>query len=1179
MRVQTGLPRWASRLAVIAAGLLVMPFASIEPAHAALVDPGPNYSRTVCYVGETPAACGIQDISAGSSDRSFAWNTYYSNWLSGPPPGITVWSQKSWRGTFTSVTPAGSWYLLDRINSNNTPVGYIAFTVEASRPPAGQTITFTNPGPLGMRETPLALSVTASSGLVPTLVSTTPTICSVTGLNLTTLNTGTCTVTASQPGSASYAAAADVPQSFSITKGTQSALTVSSTTALYGAGLTLGTLGGSGTGAVTYAVTTVGSANCSLASPSSISLIFTSVGTCAVTATKAGDASYNAISSTATTITISTNPARTPSFSIVTRTVGGYTTTISNYDAAFNWGATVTAGSAAINASTGMLTVSGLETGASATATVTTTRTGYTNGSAALTGTAIAAPVISSASTASGTVGSVFTTYVISGSNTPTSFNATGLPSGLNLSPATGEIIGTPTAAGTFTVTLSATNAAATGTATLTITIAKATPLITWPTPAFIVFGTALSGTQLNASATVGGVTIPGAFTYTQPVGTLLSLGSTTLGVGYVPTDSTNYNSVPSTTVSLLVTPIAARTPTFGSITTTVGGFTTPVTNYDAAFTWGVVASAGSASIDPVSGLLTVSGLVTGASASVTISTTRTGYSNGSAVASGSAIAAPSVTSGATSTGTVNSTFTGYSITATNAPTSFNATGLPSGLVIDPATGQISGTPSSAGTFIVSISVANAATTGTATLTITVAKATPVITWVPPASIVYGTAISVAQLNAAAAVGGSSVPGAFTYSTSVGTILPVGSNTLSVSFVPTDTGNFNSVPVTTVTQVVTLAPQVVVWNPVRAVLSNSSPLTFVLATSSGPGALSYSVTTGGTAHCAIALSAVPVMSFTSVGSCSVTATAAATSTHSAATAVQVFTITDPPVVSGGGGGGGGDSTPDVVVPAAGAGNSGVSALVFANTGSPGSPSAPAGDGTKPVSGIGLPPAPLGVRVVPDTTARTAKVIAKLPNRSSNAEVVSTVVEVRDKSGKLVARVVIAVKSDESEVSVTVPYSADGYSVSVYNVNSVGVSRGADTSSGLVHASTITSRTASGTPELFGAQIVTPVYFTAASATLDAADKKALNVAAARVANSTKRLFITGFARLGGGADQELAAISTARAKNVAQYLASKGIRVWIRYYGVGALKGTGQWQDRRVEIRASDLAIPRSMAR
>src|SRR5207302_6202488 len=95
---------------------------------------------------------------------------------------------------------------------------------------------------------------------------------------------------------------------------------------------------------------------------------------------------------------------------------------------------------------------------------------------------------------ATGTVGTAFS-YQITASNSPTSFNATGLPSGLTVNTSTGLISGTP-AAGTdagspYSVTISATNSGGTGTATLTITILPGDPVITSPTTA--------TGTVCNA--------------------------------------------------------------------------------------------------------------------------------------------------------------------------------------------------------------------------------------------------------------------------------------------------------------------------------------------------------------------------------------------------------------------------------------------------------------------------------------------------------------------------------------------------------------------------------------------------------------------------------------------------------------------------------------------------------
>ena len=80
------------------------------------------------------------------------------------------------------------------------------------------------------------------------------------------------------------------------------------------------------------------------------------------------------------------------------------------------------------------------------------------------------APVITSATTATAAVNASFS-YQITADNSPTGFDATGLPAGLSVDTATGSISGTPTTTGTNNVTLSASNAAGTGTAVLTLTV------------------------------------------------------------------------------------------------------------------------------------------------------------------------------------------------------------------------------------------------------------------------------------------------------------------------------------------------------------------------------------------------------------------------------------------------------------------------------------------------------------------------------------------------------------------------------------------------------------------------------------------------------------------------------------------------------------------------------------
>ncbi|HET7034120.1 MAG TPA: MBG domain-containing protein [Thermomicrobiaceae bacterium] len=98
-----------------------------------------------------------------------------------------------------------------------------------------------------------------------------------------------------------------------------------------------------------------------------------------------------------------------------------------------------------------------------------------------------------------------------------------------------------PTAAGDYAVVIHNTDPNyAVNDATATLHIAKATPVVSWTDPADITYGTALSSTQLNATANVAG-----SFAYTPDAGTVLNAGSNqTLSVVFTPDDSANYNAV-----------------------------------------------------------------------------------------------------------------------------------------------------------------------------------------------------------------------------------------------------------------------------------------------------------------------------------------------------------------------------------------------------------------------------------------------------------------------------------------------------------------------------------------------------------------------------------------------------------------------------------------------------------
>lgn len=85
-------------------------------------------------------------------------------------------------------------------------------------------------------------------------------------------------------------------------------------------------------------------------------------------------------------------------------------------------------------------------------------------------------PVITSASSVSATVGVLFNHPIVA-TNSPTGYDASNLPPGLSINPATGVISGAPTAAGTFNALVGAYRNLAVGYQTLTIVVAGSTSL------------------------------------------------------------------------------------------------------------------------------------------------------------------------------------------------------------------------------------------------------------------------------------------------------------------------------------------------------------------------------------------------------------------------------------------------------------------------------------------------------------------------------------------------------------------------------------------------------------------------------------------------------------------------------------------------------------------------------
>ena len=133
----------------------------------------------------------------------------------------------------------------------------------------------------------------------------------------------------------------------------------------------------------------------------------------------------------------------------------------------------------------------------------------------------------------------------IAGNFTYTPAAGTVLPAGNH----TVNVLFTPTDSGNYTI----------ASANVTVRVTRATPSLTWSTPAAIVYGTALGSSQLNATPNIAG-----NLTYTSAAGTVLPAGNHTLSVVFTPTDSGNYTTA-SLDVSLQVnTATAVSAPSIG---------------------------------------------------------------------------------------------------------------------------------------------------------------------------------------------------------------------------------------------------------------------------------------------------------------------------------------------------------------------------------------------------------------------------------------------------------------------------------------------------------------------------------------------------------------------------------------------------------------------------------------
>jgi hypothetical protein len=268
-------------------------------------------SGTVTNVGGTPLGgiCVTAIPVDGGSSQSATTSVDGTYAVESLAPG-------SYRVEFTSGCGSSADYGAQYFNGSKSGALWTtdatAIAITDASPATGidavmgaQVVTFSSTAPAhatvnGDSYTPAA---TSTSGLAVTIsLDANSGGCSMHAGAVSFIRVGTCVLDANQAGNSLYHGADQVLQSFAVNPGAQSALSVATLVGTLGSALTLSTRGGSGTGKVTYSVTDGSATGCSL---SGDQLCAKKIGTCVVTATKAGDSNYLAAASRATKVTFS----------------------------------------------------------------------------------------------------------------------------------------------------------------------------------------------------------------------------------------------------------------------------------------------------------------------------------------------------------------------------------------------------------------------------------------------------------------------------------------------------------------------------------------------------------------------------------------------------------------------------------------------------------------------------------------------------------------------------------------------------------------------------------------------------------------------------------------------------------------------------------------------------------
>ncbi|MCW1926476.1 putative Ig domain-containing protein [Luteolibacter arcticus] len=210
---------------------------------------------------------------------------------------------------------------------------------------------------------------------------------------------------------------------------------------------------------------------------------------------------------------------------------------------------------------------------------------------------------------------------------------------------------------------------------------------------------------------------------------------------------------------------------------------------------------------------------------------------------------ATEITSPLTASGTPGEAFE-YEIIATKEPTSYGAVGLPPGLTIDTTTGVISGTPTTVGSYSVTISATDGMGTDTATLTIRIGVPSITSTTIASGSTTASFSYQIIATQTPTAYGAANLPAGLSVNTTTGLIsgTPTTAGTSNVVLTATNAaGTGSKVLVLTITAPPSITSALTKSGTTNVAFSyqiTATPAATSYTASPLPAGLTFSTTTG-----------------------------------------------------------------------------------------------------------------------------------------------------------------------------------------------------------------------------------------------------------------------------------------------------------------------------------------------